>query len=104
MSHNIPFSSSTIYSGTLSDRRNYVIGNVEPGRSKLAIFFSEPGSMTFTKEVVLQDGFSEQFGFGSMWHYPCAYEYNGSLYVIYSANVTDSDRGAVVSVIDLAKL
>ena len=104
MSHNIPFSSSKIYSGTLSDRRNYVIGNLEPGRSKLAIFFSEPCSMTFTKEVVLQDGFSEQFGFGSMWHYPCAYESDGSLYVIYSANVTDSDRGAVVSVIDLAKL
>lgn len=38
-SHDIPFHASKIYSGTLSDGRNYVIGNLEPDRKKLAIFF-----------------------------------------------------------------
>lgn len=104
LSHNIPFSSSKIYSGTLSNGRNYVIGNLEPGRSKLSVFFSQPGTMEFTKELVLQDGFSNRLGFGRMWHYPCAYEYDGKLYVIYSADVSEKDRGAVVSVIDLQQI
>jgi len=38
MSHDIPFSNSKIYSGTLSDGRNYVIGNIFSGRNKLAVF------------------------------------------------------------------
>lgn len=104
LSHNIPFSSSKIYAGTLSNGRNYVIGNLEPGRSKLSVFFSQAGTMKFTKELVLQDGFSSRFGFGSMWHYPCAYEYDGKLYIIYSADVSEKDRGAVVSVIDLQQI
>lgn len=37
-SHNIPLASSKIYSGTLSDGRNYIIGNLDHERRKLAIF------------------------------------------------------------------
>lgn len=102
LAHDIPFSASKIYSGTLSDGRNYVIGNLQPDRSKLAIFFSEPGTMKFTSGIMLQDGISEEFGFGEAWHYPSAYEYEGKLYIIYTVTVSpDNRRGAVVSIIDL---
>lgn len=33
-SYDIPFSDSKIYAGTLSDGRNYIIGNWYPGREK----------------------------------------------------------------------
>lgn len=104
LSHNIPFSSSKIYSGTLKNGLNYVIGNTYPGRNKLEILFSKPNEITFNKKIVLQDGFSEKFGFGTAWHYPVAYEYNKKLFVIYTANIENGLRGAVVSVIDLTQI
>lgn len=104
-SHNIPFSASKIYSGTLSDGRNYVIGNLEPDRSKLVIFFSEPNTIKFTKGIVLREGFSRELGGGEAWHYPSACEYDGKLYVIYTVNINENNnRGAVVSVIDISEI
>lgn len=102
----IPLAGTKIYSGTLSDGRNYIIGNIHPGRSKLAIFFSKPGSMKFTKGIVLQDGFSEEFGYGTSWHYPVAHEADGKLYVIYTSCISENwiDRGAALSVIDIEKI
>ena len=98
----IPFSNSKIYSGTLKDGRHYAIGNIQPGRSKLEIFFTEPGTMTFTRSFVLQDGTNEQLGYGKDWHYPSVWESDGKLYVIYTVNINAwLHRGAVVSVIDL---
>ena len=101
--HDIPFTSSKIYSGTLSNGVNYLTGNVQGTREKLAIYFSEPGSMKFNKAVMLQDSYSEKLGFGHLWHYPVAHEYNGKLFIIYTVN-TGKDyflkRGAVVTVID----
>lgn len=104
LSHNIPFSSSKIYSGTLKNGVNYVVGNVYPGRNKLEIFFSKPNEINFDKKIVLQDGFSQHFRFGKMWHYPAACEYNNKLYVIYTVNMNWNTRGAVVSVIDIDKI
>lgn len=104
-SHNIPFSMSKIYSGTLSDGRNYVVGNFEPDRSKLVVLFSEPNTMHFTKGYVLQDGFSRELGLGRLWHYPAACEYNGMLYIIYTVTVNENNnRGAVVSIIDISQI
>lgn len=104
-SHNILFSASKIYSGTLSDGRHYVIGNLEPNRNKLAIFFSEHNTMNFTKGVILQDGFSNEFGFGDVWHYPSACEYDGKLYIIYTANINSgNNRGAIISIIDISQI
>ena len=105
IAYDIPFTSSKIYSGTLSNGRNYVIGNIWSGeewansRSKLAIFFSKPGEFVFNEGYLLQDGVSGQFGYGQMWHYPVAHEANGNLYVIYTASVQNPKRGAVVSII-----
>lgn len=103
-SHDIPFASSKIYSGTLKDGRNYLIGNIMPDRSKLAIFFSKSGSMQFDKGFLLQENCSFGDYKGNQWSYPVAYESNGTLYVIYSGTIEKFNqecRGAVLSVIDL---
>lgn len=97
----IPLSASKIYAGDLSDGRHYVIGNLHPGRSRLAVLFTEPGSVKFTDGFMLQNGMSDQFGYGEMWHYPAAYEADGRLYVIYTASVQNPKRGAVVSAVPL---
>ena len=104
--HDVPFSDSKICAGTLSDGRNYLIGNLYPGRSRLAVFFSRPDTMTFDEGFLLQDGYSGELGFGGpQWSYPLACEADGFLYVIYTASVDPQDqsrRGAVVSAIPLA--
>lgn len=101
-SHDIPFSASKIYSGTLSNKRNYVIANMQPDRQNLAIFFSEAGSMKFTKGYLIQSGYSESLGHGTSWHYPCACESNGKLYIAYTTNYeTFIKRGLTLSVIDI---
>lgn len=104
--HDIPFSNSKIYSGTLSDGRHYLIGNLQPDRRKLAIFFSESGEMRFTKGYLLQDNCSFDDYNGCQWSYPVAYEADGQLYVIYSAesDAFGKSRGAVLSVIDLNRV
>jgi len=103
VAHDIPFSGSKIYSGTLSDGRNYVIGNLYPGRDRLAIFFSRVGEMQFDEGFLLQDGYSKELGYGGpQWSYPVAHEWNGKLYVIYSAHREEGNRrGAAISVIPL---
>ncbi len=106
LTHNIPFASSKLYSGTLSDGRSYLIGNIRPHRSRLAIFFTEPGGEKFTKGFFLQDGYSEALGYGGLWHYPCAYEDAGKLYVVYT-DCRDGDwskRGLTMSVVDIADI
>ena len=98
----IPFSSSKIYSGTLADGRNYVIGNLYPGRKKLAMLISKPGKWQFDRAIILQDGVGA-LGYGVMWHYPVAFEAD-KLYVIYTSNVDDVRRGCVISAIDTNRI
>ena len=102
--HDIPFSSSKIYSGTLSDGRNYLIGNLLPDRKKLAIFFSSKTKMEFNKGFLLADNKSFIDYNGGQWSYPVAYESQGKLYVIYSGTIDlygQESRGAILSVINL---
>ena len=104
--HDIPFVNSKTYSGTLSDGRNYIIGNMQPNRRKLIMLVSEKESMRFNKCITLQNGHSKEFDFGTDWHYPCAYEADGKLYVVYTVNLGDNwlVRGGIVSVVDVDKI
>lgn len=105
MSHNIPLAATKIYSGTLSDGRNYIIGNVfnDYKRDRFAIFVSEPHTMHFTKGYWIQDIFAKEHAVGAAWHYPVAYEADGKLYVIYTVNMNEDwvTRGAMLSVMPL---
>lgn len=102
----IPFSDSKIYSGTLRDGRNYLIGNLRPGRKKLVLYISKKKTMVFDRSIVLQDGLSEKLGWGLEWHYPCAVETDGKLYITYTSNIDETRilRNLVVSVIDVDKI
>ncbi len=105
IAHDIPFSNSKIYSGNLSDGRSYLIGNLVPGRSKLAIFFSEKDNvMKFCNGIVLRDEKNKELDICPYWCYPVAHEYNGKLYVIYSFDLGGQKRGAALSVVDLEKI
>lgn len=101
LTHDIPFVDSKIYSGTLSCGRNYLIGNIMPKsgakRSRLAVFFSEPGCVLFRKGYLIQNGFSRDLGYGGeQWSYPCAVEDGGMLHVIYSGAVDRCENRAAV--------
>ena len=97
MAINIPFIHSKIYSGTLSDGRNYVVGNVlNIDRTKLAIYFSEKGSMHFNDAILLTDGAISEFPDAKAWHYPCAVESNGELKIICSLSYENDSRGAAL--------
>ncbi len=108
-SFDIPFSNAKIYSGTLSNGINYVIGNLH-NRKTLAIFFSAPGKMTFRKGFIVKAGPDPKYGCdeNSEWTYPSAYEADGNLYIIYTMVIKDSAeirrRGALLSVIPLDTL
>ncbi len=115
MEHDIPFADSKIYSGTLADNRNYIIGNiVSPEipdglferRSKLALFISEPGTLEFKRNFLLRDGYDPVLDLHPQWSYPAAYEWERKLYIIYtmSADGDQSHRGAMLSIIDLDKI
>jgi len=103
-SHDIPFADSKIYGGTLLDGRNYLIGNLMPDRRKLAIVFSEKGTMKFDSGFLLADNKFYKDYKGNQWSYPFACESQGKLYVVYSATIDlyeQECRGAVISVVDL---
>lgn len=105
--YDIPFTNSKLYSGTLSDGRNYVMGNILEGRSKLAIFFSRPGSMRFDTCVLLEDGSSEDFPEATMWHYPVAIESEGMLKTICTVSlqgdIRNAPRGAVLITLPISE-
>lgn len=114
MTHDIPFANSKIYAGTLSDNRNYLIGNItDPdeaayspnSRSKLALFLSEPGSLRFTSGCLLRDGYDAKYDLYPQWSYPAACEWDNKLYIVYSMCADPHNhRGAMLSIADLKKL
>ncbi len=85
--HNFPFASSKIYAGRLSTRQDYVISNLvsEGYRNLLAIAVTPPGKKQFSRVWKIRYGYSDQLAAGPEWSYPCAIEYGGHLYVVYTS-------------------
>jgi hypothetical protein len=73
-------------------------------RSRLALFFSDAGSLIFNRGWLLRDGYDAKLNLHPQWSYPCAYEWNHRLYIIYTM-VTDPQapqkRGAMMSIVPL---
>ena len=98
--HEIPFSSSKLYAGTLSTGQHYIIGNRQPDRKALMLLYTRPGESRFSGGLLLRhepDAAS---------HYPAACEMDGKLCVIYSANAPgeNSVRGAGLEIVPLEAL
>ena len=105
-SHDIPYVSSKIYTGTLSDGRHYLIANIDQwNRSRLAVYFSEPGKICFDKRLILFDGSLPDIPeTTTASHYPAAWEADGKLYCIATLNYENfTRRGSVLYCIDLTK-
>ena len=101
--HDIPYVSTKIYCGTLSDGRHYLICNTDKiNRSKLSIYFTEDKSLKLSKQLVIFD--TENYpGWGAM-HYPAACEYKNYLYVIATKGYENAGRGAELFKIDLTEI
>ncbi len=106
--HDVPFSDSKIYSGTLSDGRHYAVGNIrETGkhpRSKLMLYIAQRGSLRFSKACVLADGCDPVIENSNLWHYPAATEQNGHLKIICTVSLQNKQRGAVMFDVDLKEI
>lgn len=85
--HNFPFASSKIYAGTLNTGQNYVFANlVSDGyRDLLTLAVSQPGKEQFSRIWKIREDKSEVLQTGPEWSYPCAIEYDGKLYVVYTS-------------------
>ncbi|MBQ9735654.1 MAG: helix-turn-helix domain-containing protein [Clostridia bacterium] len=107
MSHDIPYTSSKIYSGMLSDGRFYLIANADRlRRSKLVLYVSEKNRLQFTKKKVLMDCDAPVHDI-TLCHYPAAVESDGKLYVIATAHYpaeTSEKRGAILFTVDLSEV
>lgn len=107
MGHDIPYRSSKIYSGTLSDGRFYLIANADrSNRSKLVLYVSERDKLKFTRQKMLIDCAVSDDDM-TRCHYPAAVEYNGWLHIIATANYSGDDikgRGAVLFSVDLKNI
>ena len=107
MGHDIPYRSSKIYSGTLSDGRFYLIANADrSNRSKLVLYVSERDKLKFTRQKMLIDCAVSDDDM-TKCHYPAAVEYNGWLHIIATADYRGDDikgRGAVLFSVDLKNI
>jgi len=85
--HNFPMEASKIYAGLLSTGQRYVLCNVPCGsrRALLVIAVSRPGEKPLVKMWKLRDGPSPALKAGPEWSYPCAIEFDGKLYVVYTS-------------------
>lgn len=103
--HDLPYISSKIYAGDLSDGRNYLVANIDaPDRSKLAVYFSEKNDGKFSERVILFDKDTVEGERIAACHYPCACESNGKLYIIATLGYDWLKRGAVLFIVDLTKV
>lgn len=104
LAHDIPYTASKIWAGTLSDGRHYMIANVDkPGRRKLSLLLTKPGTLLFTREIVLFDEACSVLPGINVCHYPAAVEHSGKLYVIATMNYEWSRRGAVLFAVPINK-
>ena len=99
ISHNIPFCGSKIYSGTLSNGVNYVVGSMDD-RDRLSIFFSKPGSLEFIRGYDIQNGYNPVLNLSPQFSYPVGCEMNGFLHIIYTMQIPpqkNNIRGAMLT-------
>jgi len=106
LSHDIPYVSSKMYAGNLTDGRNYLVANIDEfDRSKLAVYFTDENSKQFNKKIILFDKNTNNIKDATACHYPCAYESDGKLYIIATVSYSEwIRRGAALFILDLNEI
>lgn len=100
--HDIPYVSSKMYSGKLSDGRNYLVANIDDFiRRRLALYLTDQDDMKFNKKHILFDFHDPDLKGIERINYPAACEYKGKLYVIATKNYSEMVRGAVLYIIEV---
>lgn len=98
---------SKIFSGTLTNGKNYLIYNEERGyfvRTMLVIATAEPGERAFSRVWRLFDGDETGLGRGNVWFYPCATEYRNHLYVACTLRERNNVRSVAIAKIPVCSL
>lgn len=105
LSHDIPYIPSKIYTGSLSNKKHYLIANEyvkEFVRSKLVVYLTGKDDMLFKTRIVLADyPLESKDGEPYACHYPAACEYGGKLYIIATNSYRNAGRGAILFIINL---
>lgn len=105
LSHDLPYVSSKIYAGNLSDGRNYLIANIDKfNRSRLAVYFTDKNSKVFKKRAILFDCDTTKIKGAQACHYPAAFESNGKLYIIATIAFERGIRGAILFKADIKEI
>ncbi|MBE5761485.1 MAG: helix-turn-helix domain-containing protein [Clostridiales bacterium] len=101
--HDIPYVSTKVYCGTLSDGRHYIICNTDkPNRSKLSVYFTADQSIKLSKQLEIFD--TDDYPWRGAMHYPAACEYEGYLYIIATKGYENAARGAELFKINLKEI
>lgn len=100
--NNLPAASSKLYAGILSTGQRYLVWNwPDPTpRNTLAIAVSQPGGSRLDRAWRIRQGWDSALSCGPQWSYPCAFEHDGSLYVVY----TSEKKHSVLTVIPVRAL
>ena len=91
----LPVVPAKLCGGTLKCGVQYLICNESAGaegRSRLVIHTRRDASSPFVRTLILFNGADESLSAGPYWHYPCASEREGYLYVSCTASHPDSVR------------
>ena len=108
--HDFRAASSKLYAGTLSSGQKYIVFNYpiadkinERGVLALSISSANEKGLKFSKILKIRSG--KMPGGPADSHYPCALEYDGKLYVIYTAEFAgEKKRQCELAIIPIASL
>ena len=88
----LPVAGSKMYGGALSDGKEYFIynqKNEKKDRSRLVMAVRTSGD--FSRLYLLRDGYDSMLDAGPYWHYPCACEKEGMLYISCTASAEEGN-------------
>ena len=104
----LPIASSKMCGGTLSNGIQFLIYNEKTNpasRNHLVIALRRNSNSPFSRVYTVYAGEEERLQAGPMWHYPCAVEHKGVLYVSCTASRPDDvRRHAAVAAIPILSL
>lgn len=98
----LPIAPSKVCAGTLLDGRQYLIYNEKTekqDRSRLVMAVRSAPDRAFDAVYLLRHGYDATLHAGPYWHYPCACEAGGVLYISCTSSHTSNIRhGALIRV------